>query len=104
MSSPVKQSSHHINELLTQVSPISPLIASARASQKCLQMLAQSLSPGLYNACLPGAIENGEWCLMARNAAVANKLRQMLPQLLEELHRQGETQIKQIRLKIYQPL
>jgi Dna[CI] antecedent, DciA len=102
MSSPVQQSSRNINQLLSQTDALSPLIAAAKTSQRCLDLLAPKLGSALHKACLAGGIENGEWCLLAKNAAVASKLKQMLPMLLQELGRHGAVEVTRIRLKIYQ--
>ncbi len=60
------------------------------------------LPEGIRQSVKPGAVENSVWCLLAENAAVATKLRQLLPSILSHLSSQG-TEITAIRVRVAGP-
>jgi hypothetical protein len=57
------------------------------------------LPKGLRTQITPGAVDEGAWCLLVRNGAVASKLRQLLPDLEARLFAVWGNHIK-IRVKI----
>ena len=60
----------------------------------------QTLLPSPLRAHIrPGPIEGQDWCLMVGSSAVAAKLRQMLPLILQRLQSQGWN-IATVRVKL----
>ena len=83
-----------------QQSPtLARLAAAAQDSQTCLKLLNHLLPAALRTGLQAGPLENGEWCLLAANSAVAAKLRQLSPALLAHLRSQG-WQVTSIRIKV----
>lgn len=50
-------------------------------SQRRLRVIAPALPGGLLASIQPGPLDDESWCLLVANAAVAAKLRQLLPHL-----------------------
>jgi hypothetical protein len=70
-----------------------------RESQRCLEWIQPALPIGLRTQIKAGPIQEAEWCLLASNASVSTKLRQLLPMLLTILSDNG-AQISSIRIKV----
>ncbi len=81
----------------------SPVLARlARTGQQSAQRMGTVrflLPEAIRPLVKPGAIDNNVWCLLAENAAVAAKLKQLLPSILEHLSAQG-AQITAIRVRV----
>ena len=91
---------------LQQAAAASPTLSSlaerAQASRDRLQRVRGSLPQGLRTHVQPGALEDGQWCLLAPSPAVAAKLRQCVPAMLALLASQGQG-VEQIRIKVASP-
>lgn len=70
-----------------------------RRSQRCLEWIKPVLPAGLRQQIKAGPIQNAEWCVIASNASVSAKLRQLLPMLLATLNQNG-AQVDTIRIKV----
>jgi hypothetical protein len=75
------------------------LLARVRASQARLDALAEVLPEILRPHLRAGPLDDESWTLLAANAAVAAKLRQLLPTLCETLAAKG-WQATAIRVKV----
>jgi hypothetical protein len=70
-------------------------------SNRRMGIIAAALPGALRRFVKPGPIDEEGWTLLAANAAVAAKLRQMHPRLLELLAEQGLPPAK-LRIKVQQ--
>ncbi len=75
------------------------LINTARQSQECLLAVGHLLPAALRTGIQGGAIDQGTWCLLAANSAVAAKLRQISPSMVADLQTKGYA-INSIRIKV----
>ena len=84
----------------TQQAPtLAHLCELADESAARLQCIQSLLPATLRSAVRPGPIDAGAWCLLLENAAVASKLRQLIPALLAHLRSKGWP-TESIRLKV----
>ena len=92
-----------LGESLARDDSLSSLLARVRASQARLDALADVL-PGLLRQHLrAGPLDDDGWTILAANAAVASKLRHLLPTLAETLVAKG-WQATSIRVKVQSTL
>lgn len=82
-----------------QAPSLALLAQRAQASSDCLRLVTPLLPPALRTGIAAGPLEEGQWCLLAANSAVAAKLRQLTPALAAHLRTQGQA-IEGIRIKI----
>ena len=75
------------------------LVDLSAQSSACLRCITALLPPGLRQGVQAGPIEGQVWCLLVDSTAIAAKLRQLQPLLLERLAREGHD-ITAIRLKV----
>ena len=89
-----------------QASQASPSLARlselAQESQNRLRCVLPLIPAPLRSAIRSGPIDEQSWCLLLDNNAVAAKLRQLLPVLLQRLRAEGHA-VERIRLKVQQP-
>ncbi|MCU7371980.1 flagellar hook-length control protein FliK [Paucibacter sp. O1-1] len=71
-------------------------------SNRRMAIVSVALPGALTRFVKPGPIDEDGWTLLASNAAVAAKLRQLQPRLLELLAEQGIPAAK-LRIKVMQP-
>lgn len=88
-----------IGEALAQSAPLARLRELLRQSNACYAAIAPHLPAGLEQHVRPGPVSDDGWTLMAANASVAAKLRQLLPRLEVELKNRG-LQASAIRIRI----
>ncbi len=74
---------------LDRSEPLVGLMQRVRESQARLAALSGLLPPALRAGIRPGPLDEEAWQLLVDNAAVAAKLRQLLPALEGELRAQG---------------
>jgi len=92
-----------LGESLAGDDSLASLLARVRASQARLDALADVL-PGLLRQHLrAGPLDDDGWTILAANAAVASKLRHLLPTLAETLVAKG-WQATSIRVKVQSTL
>lgn len=80
----------------------SPLNRLAHAAQqlKTLSHIWETVAPiGLARSCRVGHLEDGILTLLADNGAIASKIKQQLPSLLEKLQKRG-VKITGIRIEV----
>jgi len=75
------------------------LVDLSAQSCACLRSITSLLPPGLRPGVQAGPLEGQVWCLLVDSTAIAAKLRQLQPLLLERLAREGHD-ITAIRLKV----
>ncbi len=75
------------------------LVIAAQSSAQCLQVVGHLLPAAMHSGVQAGPIDDGQWCLLVANSAVAAKLRQLTPTLLAHLRTQGYA-ITTIRIKM----
>ncbi len=75
------------------------LVDQSAQSSACLRCIAGLLPPALRQGVQAGPLEGQAWCLLVDSTAIAAKLRQLQPLLLERLAREGHD-ITAIRLKV----
>ena len=78
------------------------LIERSDASRQCLLWVRPCVPAALHEQLRPGPLDDGNWCLLVPGNAVAAKIRQYLPTLLQQLARQGAP-VTSIRIKIVRP-
>jgi hypothetical protein len=88
-----------IGEALAQSAPLARLRELLRQSNACYAAIAPHLPAGLEQHVRPGPVSDDGWTLMAANASVAAKLRQLLPRLEVELKKR-DLQASAIRIRI----
>lgn len=78
-------------EQAVNASPVLESLMQQVQRSKDFQAILQPLVPaGIRAALAYGKIdEHGQWCIFARNAAAAAKVRQLLPQWVAYLQQQG---------------
>jgi hypothetical protein len=92
-----------LGESLARDDSLASLLARVRGSQARLDALADVL-PGLLRQHLrAGPLDDDGWTILAANAAVASKLRHLLPTLAETLVAKG-WQATSIRVKVQSTL
>ncbi len=81
----------------------SPVLArlaqQGQESKRWFDTVKFLLPEAIRQAVKPGPIDNTVWCLLAENAAIAARLRQLLPIILAQLAAQG-TEINAIRVRV----
>lgn len=75
------------------------LVDLSGQTSACLRCIAPLLPSGLRQGVQAGPLEGQVWCLLVESTAIAAKLRQLQPMLLERLAREGHD-ITAIRLKV----
>lgn len=94
-----KQSAFTLEEAVQCTPSLSHLLLRLKASQQYLACVKPLIGATLLPTICAGPIEETTWCLIVKGNAVAAKLRQMLPQLIEHLRAHGHP-ITSIRLRI----
>ena len=75
------------------------LVDLSAQTSACLRCITSLLPPGLRPGVQAGPLEGQVWCLLVDSTAIAAKLRQLQPLLIERLAREGHD-ITAIRLKV----
>ncbi|MEI7515861.1 MAG: DciA family protein [Betaproteobacteria bacterium] len=75
---------------------LADLSAQSEARRTCIDTLIPAM---LRSSIKAGPIEDGVWCLVVDNTAVASKLRQLLPKLESHLRSKG-WDVNAIRIKV----
>ena len=78
-----------IGEALAQSLPLARLQSLLRESNARYELILPLLPAALARHVRPGPVDEEGWALLAANAAVAAKLRQLLPRLEAALQQQG---------------
>jgi len=88
-----------IREAMDQSSPLAQLARRLQESNARFETVRQQLPGPLQSQVKPGPLDEQAWSLLAANAAVAAKLRHLLPLLQQGLAQQGWPALE-IRVKV----
>lgn len=91
-----------VKTALDHSAPLASLMQRLRASQQCLEAVRTVLPAGLAMHVQAGPLDDEGWTLLAANAAVSSKLRQLQPRLMEALLKKG-LKVNAIRLRVQTP-
>jgi hypothetical protein len=88
-----------IDQALRESVPLGRLSARLRLSNELYDAVAPALPLGLAAQVSAGPVDDEGWSLLCSNAAVAAKLRQLVPTLQQRL-RDGGKRVATIRVKV----
>jgi hypothetical protein len=88
-----------IDQALRESAPLGRLALRLRRSNALFQAAAPVFPPGLAAQVSAGQLDDEGWSLLCSNAAVAAKLRQVVP-LLEQRLRDAGQPVAAIRIKV----
>ena len=96
---PLVPDSLPVAEALRRSPPLTALRERLKDSSERFEAIRASLPAGLATHVAPGPVDAEGWSLLAANAAVAAKLRQLRPRLEAILQQRG-WQVSSIRIKV----
>ncbi len=88
-----------VAQAASQAPSLAGLTQLAQHSALCLRLVTPLIAPAMRAGVQAGPLQDGQWCLLAANSAVAAKLRQLAPALSAHLRTQGHD-VRDIRIKI----
>jgi len=88
-----------VSEALRRSAPLTQLRARLQESADRFEAIRSALPGALVQHVQPGPVDEEAWALLAANAAVAAKLRQIKPRLEGLLREQG-WQVSSIRIRV----
>jgi hypothetical protein len=88
-----------LSEAISDSVPLSALLAQARLSRSCLELVRPLLGDALASQLRPGPIDGGIWTVLADNGQAAAKARQIVP-LLERALSEAGMPISGVRPKV----
>ena len=88
-----------IAQALRESAPLGRLSERLRLSNALFDAVVPALPLGLAGEVSAGPVDDEGWSLLCSNAAVAAKLRQLVPHLEQRLHDSG-TPVAAIRVKV----
>jgi hypothetical protein len=91
-----------LRKALDDSEPLSRLLQRVQASSERLSLLRPLMPIELRDSVKAGPLDDSGWTLLAANAAVASKLRQMLPMFADALAAH-QMAVAQIRVKVQAP-
>jgi hypothetical protein len=89
----------NVGQAIEGSASLASLLAGHRRAQDCFAAVRRLLPFGLDRSVRAGPIQDGQWTLFAQNGAVAAKLRQALPTLLQAVQAR-EPEVRELRVKI----
>jgi len=96
---PVTPDALRIEQALQQSAPLARLQGLLRDSNARFDAIRPSLPAAMALHVKPGPVDEAGWSLLAANASVAAKLRQLQPRLEEVLRERG-WEVSAIRVKV----
>jgi len=88
-----------LHTALDQSTALAQLVKRVRESQQRFEDITPCLPPAMRSQVVPGPLDEQGWTLLAANAAVAAKLRHVLPLAEARLQQQGWAP-RPIRVKV----
>jgi hypothetical protein len=88
-----------VEQAMQRAPTLAGLARLADLSAQCLKTVAPLIPAGMRSGVQAGPLNEGQWCLLAANSAVAAKLRQLVPALAAHLRTHGHD-VQEIRIKI----
>jgi hypothetical protein len=89
-----------LSDALQASEPLARLAERLRESKRRFECIAPVLPGALAAQAQPGPVDMHGWTVLAANAAVAAKLRQLVPLLTAELHKAGHAALP-MRIKVH---
>ena len=89
-------------EVMQASPPLARLFDRLRESNAMFAVVLPLLPPALASSVRPGPLDEAGWSLLGANAAVAAKLRQLVPRLEERLRDRGHA-VAAVRIKVLPP-
>jgi hypothetical protein len=99
---PLVPSALSLNQALQASQTLNDLRARIQMSERCLGVVRATLGPDLGQHLRAGPFTDGSWTLFSPHAALAAKLRQLLPRIQSALVREGLA-VSEVRVKIFRP-
>jgi hypothetical protein len=96
---PLVPDSLTVAEALKRSTPLAQLRARLQDSKDRFDAIRPALPDMLARSVAPGPVDEEGWALLAANASVAAKLRQLKPRL-EDILRQRGWQVSSIRIRV----
>jgi hypothetical protein len=96
---PLVPDSLPVAEALRRSTPLALLRARLQESKDRYDAIRPALPDALARSVAPGPVDDDGWSLLAANASVAAKLRQLKPRL-EDILRQRGWQVSSIRIRV----
>ena len=84
---------------MSQAPGLAGLAQLTQHSVDCLRLVTPLIPISMRSGIQAGPFDEGQWCLIAANSAVAAKLRQLTPALAAHLRTHGKD-VQEIRIKI----
>jgi hypothetical protein len=97
--SPAPADALPVTEAMRASAPLSRLVDRMRESNAMYASILPLLPAGLAASVRPGPLDEEGWSLLGANAAVAAKLRQLVPRFEERLRDRGHA-IAAVRIKV----
>ena len=91
-----------LQEAMGQAQPLVDLMRRLQASQACLRGIESAVPAPLFKQLRAGPLDEAGWTILVASAAVAAKLRQLQPRLLQVLTQQGQ-RVSNIRIRVQHP-
>jgi hypothetical protein len=88
-----------LRDAMQQSAPLARLFERLQETQARFDAVREMLPPGLRSQVQPGPVDEQGWCLLAGNAAVAAKLKHLLPLLARRLGQRGFAAVA-LRVKV----
>jgi hypothetical protein len=89
-----------MHQALARCEPLQRLQQRLAESSARMEAIRTLLPIGLQRAVLAGPVDDEGWTLLAANAGVAAKLRQLLPRLEQCLQNRGWPQNPKIKIRV----
>lgn len=88
-----------VTKVMGRSHQLASLMQRLKMSQACLEAVKASLPPAMAASLKAGPLDEDGWTLLAANAAVSAKLRQLQPRLIEALAEKG-LKVNAIRVRV----
>jgi hypothetical protein len=88
-----------VSRALAHSQPLAGLMQRLQVSQACLEAVRACLPPAMATHVKAGPLDEESWTLLAANAAVSAKLRQLQPHLMTALAERG-LKVNAIRIRV----
>jgi hypothetical protein len=96
---PVTPDVPQVTKAMGRSHQLSGLMRRLQMSQDCLEAVRAFLPPAMAAYVKAGPLDDEGWTLLAANAAVSAKLRQLQPRLIEVLAKKG-LKVNAIRVRV----
>ena len=91
-----------VNQAVQSSSVLASMVERVAVSQALLRVVLPHVPTSLHPQMAAGPVDEGIWCILITNPAVATKLRHLRPNLLAAVQAAGHP-VSDIRLKIRKP-